>query len=299
MVTVFYEELEKKLNRRLVKDPQLAPYALKARVYEDGLVQIQGIVDVLAEAHLAEEIVRKYPGVKRVENAITVCTDGEIDDQDVAFEVSEELLDNPEVPDSVGVKVCGGQVQLVGSVRNQGEAEEAIETARKARGVREVRNQLKYIHEVDDATISNRIQAALLEEGNIVPGRIKARTQDGVVTLWGNASETEQQQAVEIACKITGVRSVVSHFDSKPVKVDDQIVTKAMEQIAADPYLNEMPVSIAVEDSQITLSGSVDTLEAKNALDQVIHEVIMDLKPAAFKVNNQVRLVDQIEAEKL
>ncbi|HYH04688.1 MAG TPA: BON domain-containing protein [Bacillota bacterium] len=296
MGSEFNEELEEKLNRRLLKDPRLAPYALKARVYEDGLVQIQGIVDVLEEGYMAEEIVRKYPGVERVENGITVCTDGGIDDEDVAFEVGEELLDNPEVPDSVGVKVSGGQVQLVGSVRNQGEAQEAIETARKARGVREVRNQLKYTKEVDDATITNRIQSALLEEGDIVPGRIKTLTEDGVVTLWGNASEEEQQRAVEIAQNITGVRSVINHFES-PIEVDDQIVTKAMERIAADPYLNEMPVSIEVEEGQITLSGSVDTIEAKNGIDEVIHEVIMDLKPAAFKVNNQVRLVDEIEEE--
>lgn len=296
MGSEFWKELEGKLNRRLSEEPRLAPYAIKARVYEDGLVQIQGIVDVLEEGYLAEEIVRKYPGVERVENGITVCTDGGIDDEDVAFEVSEELLENPEVPDSVGVKVSGGQVQLVGSVRNQGEAQEAIETARKARGVREVRNQLKYIKEVDDTTITNRIQSALLEEGDIVPGRIRAVTEDGVVTLWGNATAQEQQQAVEIVKKITGVRTVINRFNP-PVQIDDQIVIKAMERIAADPYLNEMPINIEVEDGLITLSGSVDTIKAKNGIDEVIHDVIMDLKPATFRVNNQVRLVEDIETE--
>lgn len=294
MVSEFYQELAIEVNNRLADDQRLAPYALKAKVYDDGLVRIQGIVDVLKERDQAEELVRDIPGVRRVENNVTVCTDGGIDDEDVAFEVSEELLANPEVPDSVGVKVSGGQVQLVGSIQNQGQALEAIETAEKARGVREVRNQLKYSEEIDDASITNRVQTALLEETNLIPGRVKALTEDGTVILSGNASDEDIKQAMEVAARVPGVKTVKNNFHRERLELDDQIVIKAMEMIAADPFLNEMPINIEVEDGRIVLSGMVDTLEAKRGIDDVIHEVVMELKPAAFKVDNQVRLVDSL-----
>ncbi len=294
MVSDFYQELTTKINDRLTDDKQLAPYALKAKVYEDGLVRIQGIVDVLKERDQAEEIIRDFPGVKKVENNITVCTDGGIDDEDVAFEVGEELMANPEIPDSVGVRVSGGQVQLVGSIQNQGQALEAIEAAGKARGVREVRNQLKYNEELDDAGITNRIQAAFIEEPNIIPGRIKVLTENGSVVLWGNGSDEEIRLAMEIASKIPGVKSVKSSFSHERIELDDQIIVKAMDMITANPYLNEMPVDIEVEDGKIVLTGMVDSLEAKRGIDEVIHEVIMGLKPAAFKVDNQVRLVEKV-----
>ncbi len=297
MVSEFYQELNTKINNRLADDQRLGVYALKAKVYEDGLVRIQGIVDVLEERDEAEELIREFPGVNRIENNVTVCTDGGIDDEDVAFEVGEELQANPEISDSVGVKVSGGQVQLVGSIQNQGQALEAIEAAGKARGVREVRNQLKYSEGLDDASITNMVQAALLEEAEIIPGRIKVLSKNGTVILWGKASDEEIKQAMEVAARVPGVKSVRNSFNRGRIELDDQIVVKAMEMIATNPFLNEMPVSIEVEDGKIVLSGMVDTLEAKRGIDDVIHEVIMDLKPAAFKVDNQVRLVENVDRD--
>ncbi len=297
MVSEFYQELTNKINNRLAGDRRLAAYALKAKAYEDGLVRIQGIVDVLKEREEAEKLIRTFPDVKRVENNVTVCTDGGIDDEDVAFEISEELLANPEIPDSVGVKVSGGQVKLVGSIQNQSQALEAIETAGKARGVREVRNQLKYSAELDDASITNRVQIALLEEVQIVPGRVKVITEDGTVILWGNGSEEEIKKAVEVAARVPGVKSIKNSFIREQTELDDQIVLKAMEIIAANPFLDEMPINIEVEDGRIVFSGIVDSLEAKRGIDGVIHEVIMNLKPAAFKVDNQVRLVERVSQE--
>ncbi|NLY74511.1 MAG: BON domain-containing protein [Firmicutes bacterium] len=220
MVSEYYRELTAKINDRLAGDRRLAAYALKARAYEDGSVRIQGIVDVLEEREQAEELVRRIPGVARIENNITVCTDGSIDDEEVAFEVSEELSANPEIPDSVGVKVNGGQVQLVGSIQNHGQALEAIETAGKARGVREVRSRLKVSEQLDDATITNRVQSALMEEPGIIPGRIKVLTENGTVILWGTASEAEIKRALELAAGVPGVKSVKNGFHRERGEAD-------------------------------------------------------------------------------
>lgn len=208
-----HEMLSEQIHHKLQEDQGLGAYDLKVRVYQDGVVQVQGIVDVLEEKIRAEQLISSFPEVKKVENDITVCTDGGIDDEDVAFEVSEELRANPEVPDSVGVRVVGGEVQLVGSVSNYNEAEEALETAAKARGVREVSSLLKMAETVDDVTLTDQIQSALTDKLETIPGRIRVRVEDGVVTLTGNTPGEVALEAVNIAGSINGVKRVINQID--------------------------------------------------------------------------------------
>lgn len=283
-------ELTAAINERLLSDARLAPYALKARFYENGTVQLQGIVDVLEEKRQAEELVRKFPEVKKIENDITVCTDGAIDDSEVAFEISEELRANPEVPDSVGVKVSGGEAHLVGSVTSYNEAQEAMESAAKARGVRQVHNQLRLAETVDDASITNGIQDVFIHELDLLPGKVRAVTEDGVVTLQGNLPEPLAAQAVELASRLPGVKELHNELNQTEADADDQIVVKVMNQIAANPYLNEMPISIEVEAGKIILSGKVDSLEAKKDIERILHELVAEFKPRAFQLENRLRL---------
>lgn len=216
LADIIFETLADQINEELNHNEALAPYALKVRVSEDGVVQIQGIVDVLEEKRQAEELIWRFPGVKRVENDITVCTDGGIDDEDVEFEVSEELRANPEVPDTVGAKVIGGEVQLVGSVKNYNEMAEAVETAGKARGVRDVHSRLRLEEDLDDTDIVNRIQMALLEEMGIRPGKVQINSKNGTVTLQGNLPKPEASLAEAIASRQPGVRDVLNMLDTRP-----------------------------------------------------------------------------------
>lgn len=208
MANIFFESLAEQINTELDQNQLLAPYGLKARVSENGIVQIQGIVDVFEEKRQAEELIRRFPGVMEVENNITVCTDGGIDDEDVAFEVSEELRANPEIPDTVGAKVSGGEVQLVGSVKNYDEVVQSVEAAGKARGVRDVHSQLKLEKEREDVDIINHIQMALTEELGIRPGRVQILSEHGTVTLRGNLPKPEAALAEAIVSRQSGVRNV-------------------------------------------------------------------------------------------
>lgn len=220
------EELGEKINSILKDNKNLGAYALKARVNQDGIVQIQGIVDVLDEKFQAEALVRKIPGVMGIENDITVCTDGPVDDEDVAFEVSEELRANPDIPETVGVKVYAGEAQLVGTINNRSEMDEAIESARKARGVREVNSQLKFVEEFDDPSVTNLVQDALMEKLDLVPGQVQVNTEDGVVTLSGNLSKEKAMKVEQIVSEVSGVKRIVNEIISEKA-----YVTTAVEKI--------------------------------------------------------------------
>jgi hyperosmotically inducible protein len=206
------EFLSEQINEILQADERLSGYALKARVYQDGIVQIQGIVDLLEEKNRAAELLEGIPEVEQVINDITVCTDGGVDDGDVAFEVSEELRANPEIPESVGVKVYGGEVQLVGTVNSSYEVNEAMETATKARGVREVNSLLKVTPVVDDATITNLVQSGIVNQLGLIPGKVRITTEDGVVTLHGDLPPDFELEAINIASGVSGVKQVVNKF---------------------------------------------------------------------------------------
>ncbi len=292
MSNILLDELAEKINTKLKDSHQLAPYALKARVYENGLVRIQGIVDVLEEKMQAEELVWTCHGVKKVENNITVCTDGDIDDFDVAFEVSEELHANPEIPHTVGVKVNGGEVQLVGSVNNYSEVQEAIETASKARGVREVVSRLKMTDTLDDISINNSVQTALMDEPGIIPGRIKTVTRNGVVSIMGNLPESQAILTMETISKVPGVKSIKNLLNHAAGDIDDRIVISFLEEMAANPYLNEQAISIEVNDGAVTLSGEIDSFKAKRDIEEILHKILNQYKQKIYRVENKLRLKD-------
>ncbi|HTM27699.1 MAG TPA: BON domain-containing protein [Vicinamibacterales bacterium] len=65
----------------------------------------------------------------------------------------------------------------------------------------------------DDMTISTRVKIALLNDQQLGPLRIDARTFQGVVTLTGTVpSRTEEQRAIAVARTVRGVRDVKSQL---------------------------------------------------------------------------------------
>jgi hyperosmotically inducible protein len=299
MTSSSIEDLTAKINQKLHNNPQLAPYALKTRVYTNGTVQIQGIVDVLEEKRQAEELLSNIAGVRKIENDITVCTDGDINDFDVAFEVAEEFQANPEVPPTVGVKVNGGEVQLIGHVNNYSQAQEALETAAKARGVKEVINRLKLSDNADDASLNNRVQAAFMAEPDFIPGRIKSITHHGVVTLFGKIPENQAFLALETVMKVPGVKHIKNLINQEPLDSDDQITIRFMEQIAANPYLNQLPISIEVAQGRIAVSGVIDSLKAKKDIEEILHKLPLQFKQDIYQIDNQLRLESEINNDDL
>lgn len=117
-------------------------YGLKADVI-NGETIITGIVDSLSEKESIAKIVAGIDGVRSVENGLTISTDGSINDEDVTFEVMEELNADPGVNlRHIGARSVKGTVFLKGRVESKDEIDTAVKAAAKARGVRNVVSQL-------------------------------------------------------------------------------------------------------------------------------------------------------------
>lgn len=147
------KKLQEVIRELLDTDKDIRGYALEADVV-NGEVTLQGVVDTLAEKVRLEEKLRQIPGVRRIENNITISTDGEITDADVLKEVREELNADPEVNlRDIGAQVSRGTVILRGHTDNPAQVQRAAKTAAKARGVHRVLNQV-HIDRHDDADLS-------------------------------------------------------------------------------------------------------------------------------------------------
>lgn len=69
----------------------------------------------------------------------------------------------------------------------------------------------------DDASISSRVQAAVLGVPGIHANNVQISTYEGVVTLRGTASnETAARNAVQAARQVTGVRTVEYDLQVQP-----------------------------------------------------------------------------------
>ena len=106
---------------------------------------------------------------------------------------------------------------------SRSEVDEAIETARKARGVREVNHQLKYTDDVDDVSIINTLQDAFMEELDVVPGKIKVDAENGVVTISGNLSKENAIRAEKLALEVSGVKKVKNEINTDQVYVETSV----------------------------------------------------------------------------
>jgi hyperosmotically inducible protein len=101
-------------------------------------------VDVLTEKKRAEELARHVSGIRSVDSAISISTDGPITDRDVEFEVSEELHASADVdPKHIGAKSSHGVVTLVGRTDDPAEIKAARKAAESGRGVAVVRSRVK------------------------------------------------------------------------------------------------------------------------------------------------------------
>lgn len=217
-----YGNLIRDAIRLLEDDPGLRAYDINVGV-KDGLIHLMGVVDTLSEKRRAEELAGRVPGSRGVENGLTISTDGAVTDDDIAFEVAEELEADLRVNErEVSAQVKDGTVILRGKVDAAAVEAAAIDAATKARGVKEVVSQLEVGDDtIDDATLTNRVAAALAGIPQLRTQSVQARARRGLVRLSGAVSDPQLVQTAEsVAAGVSGVRRVKNELKvEKPVKL--------------------------------------------------------------------------------
>ncbi len=133
-----------RIQQVLDEDKNLESYGLKVDMAGD-IVTVTGIVDTLSEKEHVERLIKSAAGDKKLEMAVSISTDGAVNDKDVDMEVAEELTAQPELGEKVSARVEKGVVYLSGNVENEELKQKAVNTASKARGVTRVIDRIKVV----------------------------------------------------------------------------------------------------------------------------------------------------------
>ena len=189
----------------------------------DGAVTLTGTVSQESHKSMAQETMASLPGVKSVDNRLEVkgALPGANSDAWLTEKVKATLSFHRSV--SAGkteVYVNEGIVTLRGEAASESEKGLMTEYAKDVEGVKEVKNEMTVSKtsemtmarvggKIDDASITAQVKITLLFHRSISALGTKVETNDGVVTLYGKASNAAEKDLInKLVTDIRGVKSV-------------------------------------------------------------------------------------------
>lgn len=225
-VSAFAADLDDKIEMTF-KDYQIHNTQLKNTDVsinsEGGIVTLKGEVENEKQKNVAVEIARDIPGVQRVNDQLRLAKPPS--DEWIATSVRGALLLHKNVS-LVDTKVAAkdGVVTLTGSAENEAEKSLAAKYAADVKGVKHVENNIQVVaaskdksaasertlgEKVDEATITARIKYALSLNRATSALRTEVKTENGVVTVRGEAKNPAEKDLVtKLATSVEGVHDV-------------------------------------------------------------------------------------------
>ncbi|MBU1044431.1 MAG: BON domain-containing protein [Candidatus Omnitrophica bacterium] len=207
----------------------------------DGSVTLIGTVAEQSHILLAGETVASLPGVKKVDNKLVSKDKLQAESSDgwISMQIKSSLLFNRNVSGiNTQVFVKDGIVTLKGEAQNQAQKDLAGAYSRDVTGVKDVKNEItiakmptepKQMKEakqtmaekIDDASITAQVKVAFLSHHSTSAFKTKVETNNGVVTLSGNAvNSAAKDMAGKVANDVNGVTQVINNMTV------EQIVSK-------------------------------------------------------------------------
>ncbi|MBI5422573.1 MAG: BON domain-containing protein [Opitutae bacterium] len=194
----------------------------------DGIVTLTGTVQDKDDKALAADTVENLPGVKAVNNEITIdATYPEHSDGWIAFKIRSTLLVKSNVSAAnTTVTVQDGVVTLNGTADNLAQKELTEVYAKEIDWVKSVKNNLVVTdkpapastlgEKIDDASITSQVKFALLSHKSTSALKTKVTTNDGAVVITGEASsDAEKSLVTKLAKDIRGVKAVSNNMSVK------------------------------------------------------------------------------------
>ena len=187
--------------------------------------------------------------------------------------VMEALADNPIVhADEVAVEVLddAGDIVLRGTVGSLVQRAEAVRAAGAVPGVRHVEDGLRvHVMGIDGRTDADTEAAVLdaLDADDEVHARdVEVDVDDGAVTLRGLVEiASQRERAQRIAMAVPGVTSVVNQLRVWLTVSADDVAERVTDAIGRDAIVGADAVAVTVRDNDVTLSGTVGSVEHRDA----------------------------------
>lgn len=250
----------------------------------EGVVMLYGSVNNLLAKERAVEIAKSIEGARSVIDDITLETSQRPDD-DLRWDVVQALLQDPGTDSyEIDVNVDYGVVTLTGKVDSWKEKQLSTAVVKGVSGVRSVRNDLDFTLKSHrpDPEIAGEVESLLAYDIWVDARTITVEADDGLVKLRGTVGGEDEKATAYSDAWVSGVSSVdISGLkvdpmrrnrmrrENKYVKIPDEDIRQAVDDaLVYDPRVYSFHSDVSVEDGVVTLSGTVDNLEARNAAEQ-------------------------------
>ncbi len=197
---------------------------------EGGMVTLTGTVKERFHKSLAADTVEGLPGVKSVDNQLTLKEDTSTENADrwLRLKVETALLFHSDVHAmTTKVSAENGTIVLRGEATDMVEKDLATEYASDVEGVKFVKNEMTVsktpteprrtmAKKLDDASITALVKASQLAHLSTSTITTKIETKDGIVTISGVAkSAIEKKRISKLASGVHGVNKVINEMTIK------------------------------------------------------------------------------------
>jgi osmotically-inducible protein OsmY len=296
MTSIRDQEIAGRILHALTLDPRVhAADRILVRV-ESGVVTLTGTLHSATEKAVAGEIAARVPGVRTVENAITIAGPPYRESDELAHAVEQALAAAGFDLSRLGVRVVGRRVTLVGWLPDWDSLKRALEVAGSVFGVREVRSDVALgevapevarellapiettgAGAVDAALLKSRVLEAIGDAG-IVLFEPRVQVVDRTVYLEGHVrTEAERQRAEQIARQVDGVRRVINRLivelEATSTDPDELLAVQVLEALRRSGQASPTAVHVNAVRGTVYLHGEVDSLEQSLAAERIARQV--------------------------
>ena len=180
-------------------------------------------------------------------------------------DVQDELRWEPSVRESeIGVAVKDGVITLTGFVPTYAQKFAAEQAAERVSGMRALADdlQVKLSGGTDrtDTEIAHAAVNALRWDIEVPDDLIRARVENGWVTLEGNVDWYYQKAAAERAVRyLTGVKGLTNFINVKPKLSAPEVKAKIEAALKRSAELSAKKIEVETSEGKVTLRGTVRT----------------------------------------
>jgi len=182
----------------------------------------------------------------------------------------EPLLNAAEI----GVIAKDGVITLTGTVDSYAKKLEAEDAAKSVEGVKAVivKLEIKFNSEwekKDDSEIADEIIKAAKWNWEIPKDKVKAKVENGWVTLEGEVDWNYQREAVEDLVKNhSGIMGITNNITIK--ESEDQVEKNAIERaLRRNWFIDDSDIKVDVSNHKVTMTGSVESWDERDRAAQI------------------------------
>jgi len=215
-VALTAEALAAQVEQVLAEDPEVNVDDLRVDVV-DGVIHLFGVSPSLREVRRAEELAAQLSGVRAVDNLLAVESPQAPTDEELQEEARAAAAS---VDPRVEVVVADGVAILRGEVEHPKTVDDVIDAVEQVPGLKELRSEVTFTSlTAHEHELRPRLAEALRASYPVLGAIRVARLRDGLVTLEGRVSTSEERDRVlEMVREVPGVHRVESRIRIRPNK---------------------------------------------------------------------------------